>query len=255
MQQSAMQAPLILAVNRALDYGDEQQAVIISDYYASQQGASSVPHTGRDSQHPVYYGNTDIGPRSVAQYQNKVSDRPINEMIDTGPQRLWLRAFLMCSFLGASACQCPMDRDTIFKKAQIATSRDDHAEVYRLLLPLAEGGDAESQFGLSSIVDPNVGLVSANKYAETAVTIEGMWLRRAAYNGWPQAVDDIAEAYKRGYRGFPKDALVSDCFHRVENGIEKVDKCQKMELDKGYIVAVKPISICQVCAPMGIREK
>jgi hypothetical protein len=48
------------------DYGVEQQAVMMSDYYALMNGAVAT-HQSTSGQ---YYGNTDIGPPSIQTYQH-----------------------------------------------------------------------------------------------------------------------------------------------------------------------------------------
>ena len=82
-------------------------------------------------------------------------------------------------------------------EAVAAYDRGDYATALRLLQPLANSGDAGSQFGLATMYDEGKGV--PQNYAEAV-----KWYRKAADQGYAMAQNNLGGMYGEG-KGVPLD--------------------------------------------------
>jgi hypothetical protein len=131
---------------------------------------------------------------------------------------------------------------------QTETKANNDAASYNILLLKAVNGDAEAQFSLSNLIDPNIGLLSKEEAIKTTTNIQAIWLRKSAYSGRKDALEALAHEYLVGKSqtpivgssGIPKDYELYMCFHRSGLGEKKIADCQQMEMSKGYIFNLNP---------------
>jgi TPR repeat protein len=149
-------------------------------------------------------------------------------------------AAMLLSLCIVSAAAEPMSREQIQeqgKRAREAWHKGDHNEAYRLLLPLAEAGDALAQFTVGiELMDGTVTVVPPDQ--RQALGLE--WIRKAASAGLPQAMRRLHWGYKSGLYGLPRDAELAECYLRADlkhtdlARISALAECSELEHAKDY---------------------
>jgi len=117
---------------------------------------------------------------------------------------------------------------------ELAYRRGNLDEVYRLTLPVAEGGDRTFQYALSGTLlyadwAPIAGLSAADRRQ-----LGLMWLRRAADGGEQLALAELSNSYRLGLIDLGKDSELAECFRKAVEDRSLTAACRKMEVAKGY---------------------
>ena len=92
-----------------------------------------------------------------------------------------------------------------------------------------------------------MGLLSKAEASDVTRAMHAVWLRRAAYSGWPRAIEELADDYSWGREGLPKDREVAACLRGAQSGSGEVHRCRSIELKRGYIASEHDISVCGAC--------
>lgn len=101
---------------------------------------------------------------------------------------LTIAAFLLVVALPVSAG---------FKEGMAALKRGDYRTAHREFRPLAETGDAASQYALGAMYDNGLGI--PKNYREAV-----KWYRKAALQGYSYAQYNLGVMYDNGHGGVPK---------------------------------------------------
>ena len=113
-----------------------------------------------------------------------------------------LRSLLLAMLLIATpAAFCPVAWAGPFEDATEAYKKGDYATALGLLKPLAEQGDARSQFNLGVMYEKGQGVPQA--YAEAVV-----WYRKAAEQGHALAQNNLGLMYGKG-QGVRQDKIMA----------------------------------------------
>lgn len=124
------------------------------------------------------------------------------------------------------------DRRETIEIAKEAADQGNFDEAYKIILPLAEAGDAELQFQISILLSAHViNSVPNDRQQRLAI----LWLRKSANLGWRRAIDRLADAYKWGWMGLPLDSELANCYREAVASPSGVAKCAGLEQAKGYI--------------------
>ena len=102
-----------------------------------------------------------------------------------------------------------------FQDATDAYERKDYETAYKLILPLAEQGDAQAQYNLGVMYDKGRGVPQDYKEAVK-------WYRLAAEQGVREAQYNLGNKYSKG-QGVPQDYKEAVKWYRLsaEQGIAK----------------------------------
>lgn len=124
-----------------------------------------------------------------------------------------------------------------------------YAQAHNILLPLAQAGDAEAQFTLTLLVNPNLGLLPTHSIFDAAKLLNVTWLRRSAHQGFDDALISLEHEYRIGSTIVPQDVELARCFHNAQRDKTVVATCRQLEETKGYIRTPEPLVICLACEP------
>jgi len=106
-----------------------------------------------------------------------------------------------------------------------AVNSGRYAEAYRLWLPLAEKGDREVQESLALLLSSNEDIgVKFSQLERNNLTLK--WLMESAHNGQPSAMKWLADVFKNGWLGVPKDEVESVCWASAGSGISSPLNCK-----------------------------
>ena len=100
-----------------------------------------------------------------------------------------------------------MSKKDDFENAADAFEREDYETAYKLILPLAEQGDAYAQFNLGLMYGNGLGVPQDYKEAEK-------WYRLSAEQGHPEAQYNLGQMYRRG-QGVQQDYKEAERFHHI----------------------------------------
>lgn len=119
--------------------------------------------------------------------------------------------FLFLQVLFMSACNtAPSSRDALEEKVEAAFSERRYDDAYKLLVPLAERGDPDSEFALGLLILG--GQVSAFR-GMNADAIEAHavgWIHKAAIHGNAEAMLFMSDCYKYGRHGLAVDLKLAE---------------------------------------------
>ena len=109
--------------------------------------------------------------------------------------------------------------DPALKIALEAIDRGDHAEAFRLLLPLAQAGSAKAQANLGTLYQLGLGV-------QRDLTEAVKWLKKAVGQGEGIAAHNLGTIYMTGSPEIPVDQNESKKWYRKarELGFEVADK-------------------------------
>ena len=94
-----------------------------------------------------------------------------------------------------------MNKKDDFENAADAFEREDYETAYKLILPLAEQGDAYAQFNLGLMYGNGLGVPQDYKEAEK-------WYRLSAEQGHPEAQYNLGQMYRIG-QGVQQDHVLA----------------------------------------------
>ena len=94
-----------------------------------------------------------------------------------------------------------MSKKDDFENAADAFEREDYETAYKLILPLAEQGDAYAQFNLGLMYGNGLGVPQEYKEAEK-------WYRLSAEQGHPEAQYNLGQMYRIG-QGVQQDHVLA----------------------------------------------
>jgi len=94
-----------------------------------------------------------------------------------------------------------------FQNAQDAYDRQDYETAYKLILPLAEQGDAQAQYNLGVMYDKGQGVPQDYKEAVK-------WYRLSAEQGNASAQHNLALMYAKG-QGVPQDYVLAHMWWNI----------------------------------------
>ena len=94
-----------------------------------------------------------------------------------------------------------MSKKDDFENAADAFEREDYETAYKLILPLAEQGDAYAQFNLGLMYGNGLGVPRDYKEAEK-------WYRLSAEQGHPEAQYNLGQMYRIG-QGVQQDHVLA----------------------------------------------
>ena len=94
-----------------------------------------------------------------------------------------------------------MSKKDDFENAADAFEREDYETAYKLILPLAEQGDAYAQFNLGLMYGNGLGVPQDYKEAEK-------WYRLSAEQGHPEAQYNLGQMYRIG-QGVQQDHVLA----------------------------------------------
>ena len=111
-----------------------------------------------------------------------------------------------------------MSKINDFQDATDAYERKDYETAYKLILPLAEQGDAQAQYNLGVMYDKGRGIPQDYKEAIK-------WYRLSAEQGFAKAQNNLALMYALG-QGVPQDYLLAHMWWDLSgsNGYEDAVK-------------------------------
>jgi len=113
----------------------------------------------------------------------------------------------------ATPCLAGQLEDGVF-----AAKHRDYAQAIRLLIPLAEGGDAAAQFNVGALYEHGRGVPQ-----DPAQAVD--WYRRSADQGFPYGQFSLADMYYKG-RGVQKDAVAAFVWFKLSS-TRFIDDCNK----------------------------
>jgi len=111
------------------------------------------------------------------------------------------------------------------EESQTAFGRGDYDRVYELVLPYAEAGIAEAQFGIAFFVGSGYGPVNADLSVEERQAKAMVWLRRAVAQAYPKATDHLAVIYT----DIEKNDTLAACWRTAANDLDQVQRCTDLE--------------------------
>lgn len=128
-------------------------------------------------------------------------------------------AHLLCFAFVALSTGCTQaapkcgDAKACAAEAMVAGNLDS---AYRLLLPLAEAGDAESQVSIALILVNGGGMAEAKHGSKERRDMLALpWIRRAAIGANRQAIYWLADGYKYGWFEFSVDKVKEACLRKA----------------------------------------
>lgn len=132
---------------------------------------------------------------------------------------LWISLALFC----VTACAAGDDK----QRGADAAISGHYSEAYQLWLPLAERGDREVQESIALLLasGQDVG-VKLSQSERDRLTLR--WLLKAGRNGQASAMKWLADSFKNGWMGLPKDEAKSQCWAKAAVGDKSIAECDKL---------------------------
>jgi len=133
------------------------------------------------------------------------------------------RVFLWVALMIFSFIVCAASNDKL--RGTEAANSGRYAEAYRLWLPLAENGDREVQESLALLLSSgnDIGMKLSTPERDALVL---KWLTKSAQNGQPSAMKWLADAFRHGWLGVPKNDAVSACWAKASGGAANASDCE-----------------------------
>ncbi|BBM03561.1 hypothetical protein [Microbulbifer sp. GL-2] len=134
--------------------------------------------------------------------------------------------FRIAVFLGALliiSCSNAEDVPAKDKAAQYVEA-GNFDKAYKVLLPIAQAGDAEAQFGLAMLISNGYGSAQGKSDAEQDKLVLH-WLKLSTKGGNEKTRLWLADSYSNGWYGLEKNQELSNCYRDI--GLD-VSRCFQM---------------------------